>query len=399
MDTVAGYSWPRADKANSPCCAKCTAEAGITPGQVDYVEAHGTGTPVGDPVELQALGTVLAEGRAPNKPCLVGSVKTNIGHTEAASGMAGLIKAAMCLKQGIIPASLHFESPNPKIPWAELPLKVQHSIGPWPTGHGRRYAGVNSFGVTGTNAHVVLEASPEHASFASRVKDDRPTLLAISASTPTALVKLVHSYRTMLDTNEIAYNDLCYSAGVRRTHHSHRLAIVAGDRAVACEALDSFLRGTTHPALVTGQPAAKPPKIAFVFPGQGAQWFGMVRELLDTELVFREAVRRYDAAIYAEAGWSPLAQLLAAETASRLDEIDVIQPTLFAVQAGLATLWQSWGVQPTAVVGHSMGEVTAAYVSWRAKLGGCGPRDLPAKPTAAQGARPRCNGGSGFIAQ
>lgn len=337
--------------------------AGISPGEVAYVEAHGTGTPVGDPVELKALGAVLAEGRAPDRPCIVGSVKTNIGHTEAASGLAGLIKAALCLKYGAIPASLHFETPNPSIPWSDLPLKVQPNLIAWPESGGRRYAGVNSFGVTGTNAHVVLEAAPVREGRKTPIPAAGALLLPISAQSASALTELARAYAELLTAETAQWADVCYSASLRATHLGHRLAVVASDSQGLVAGIEAFLRGEPHAALNVGQAAPEPPRVAFVFPGQGSQWLGMARELLVGEPAFRAALEQCDKVISAETGWSPMAQLLASEADSRLDEIDVIQPTLFAVQVALAALWRAWGIVPTAVVGHSMGEIAAAHVA------------------------------------
>lgn len=339
-------------------------QAGVLPGHVDYLEAHGTGTPAGDPVELKALGAVLAEGRIPGQSCLIGSVKTNIGHTEAASGMAGLIKAVLALTHRTIPASLHFETPNPKIPWSDLPLTIVRKLTPWPD-HGRpAIAGVNSFGVTGTNAHIVLQEAP---SLSRRDRSDaksRPLALPISARTIAAQKALAQRYSdTLAQIDSADVQDLCYSAAVRRSHHEQRLAIVADSREGFAEGLEACLRGEQHPQVCEGQVTAEPPKVAFVFPGQGSQWFGMARELLAHEPAFRAALENCDRAIFAETGWSTIEQLEAAESDSRLGEIDVIQPTLFAIQVALAALWQSWGIVPAAVVGHSMGEIAAAHVA------------------------------------
>ncbi len=336
-------------------------QAGVSPSTIQYVEAHGTGTAVGDPVELQALGTVLGDGRPADSPCIVGSVKTNIGHTEAASGMAGLIKAALSLKHRSIPASLHFETPNPNIPWAELPLRIAQVQTAWPEGAIAR-AGVNSFGVTGTNAHIVLQAAPIVVPNPPR-HERQPLLLPISAHSPVALNALAHSYAELLaQTGTPSAHDICYTAAARRSHHEQRLAIVALDTAGLVAGLESFRLGEPHPGLRIGQ-ATDAPNVVFVFPGQGSQWFGMARRLLANEPVFRDAIARCDAAIHAEAGWSLLEQLAADQASSRLNEIDVIQPTLFAIQVALAAQWRAWGIAPAAVVGHSMGEVAAAHVA------------------------------------
>ncbi len=338
-------------------------DAGISPGEVRYVEAHGTGTSVGDPIETQALGTVLAEGRSENSPCIVGSVKTNIGHTEGAAGVAGIIKAALSLKHREIPASLHFEEPSPSIPWQELPLKVQREIGPWPGGDGPNRAGVSSFGISGTNAHIVLEEAPEAKPI--REEDDTDHLLALSAHAPESLAEMAGAYREfLLDDNGPSLRDVCYTAGVRRAHHDHRLAVAGGSREQLAEHLEAFLRDEPRPGMHSGRKKGDlRRKLVFVFSGQGSQWIGMGQELLEREPAFREAMERCDQAIRQYADWSLLEELAADEERSRLGEVDVVQPAIFAVQASLAALWRSWGVEPDAVVGQSLGEVAAAHVA------------------------------------
>jgi acyl transferase domain-containing protein len=201
--------------------------AGISPGEVQYVEAHGTGTSVGDPVEMQALGAVIGEGRPGESPCVVGSVKTNIGHTEGAAGVAGLIKAVLALEHKTIPPSLHLRAPNPNIPWQDLPLTVQRELGPWPDSPGPARAGVSSFGISGTNAHVVLEEAPEAA--VSTEASATAHLLPLSAHSPEALENTARAYAGFLHGEEgadLSLRDVCYTAGARRTHHAHRLAVV-----------------------------------------------------------------------------------------------------------------------------------------------------------------------------
>ena len=346
--------------------------AGVSPGQVQYVEAHGTGTFLGDPIEAKALGTVLGLDRPPGQPCAVGSVKTNLGHLEAAAGVAGLIKVALALNHLEVPPSLHFQEPNPYIPFDEVCLRVQTTLGPWPTRSGPALAGVSSFGFGGTNAHVVLEEAP-HSDLGMQNgewKINNPEcahLLPLSARSPEALHALAQEYQNSLAAPEstVALRDICYSASVRRSHHDYRLAVTGHSPEQLSEVLGAFLRGEAHPDLSSGpKVSGRRRKLVFVFPGQGSQWFGMGRKLLEQEAVFREILERCDLVMRPYGDWSLLADLTATDAAqSRLNEIDIIQPALFAIQVALAGLWRSWGIEPQAVVGHSMGEVAAAYVA------------------------------------
>ncbi|MGH7311990.1 MAG: type I polyketide synthase, partial [Candidatus Rokuibacteriota bacterium] len=341
--------------------------AGISPGRVQYVEAHGTGTNAGDPVEAMALGTVLAEGRPQDQPCLTGSVKTNIGHTEGAAGVAGLIKTALSLKHRMIPPSLHFQTPNPEIPWKDLPLVVQRALTPWPHHSGPALAGVSSFGISGTNAHAVVEEAP--AASPSSLAGELPGshLVPLSAHTPEALRAMARAWVTFLSgerEESPSLEDLSYTASARRTHHDHRLAVVARSRAELVEHLQAFIQDETRPGLSSGRRLAdRQRKVVFVFPGQGSQWVGMAQALMTQEPVFRAALEECDQVMRRFTGWSLLEELGADETRARLDQLDVVQPALFAVQVALATLWRSWGVEPAAVVGHSMGEVAAAHIA------------------------------------
>ncbi|WP_404790315.1 type I polyketide synthase [Altericista sp. CCNU0014] len=349
---------------------RALANAEATPAEIGYVELHGTGTSLGDPIEAEALGNVLAQGRSPGDRCAVGSVKTNIGHLEAAAGIAGLIKVVLALQHRQIPASLHFQQPNPYIPLAKLPLQVQTTLEPWPGEGAPALAGVSSFGFGGTNAHVILEAAPEAASLASqsRQPDASAYLLPLSAKSPEALKSLAQAYRTFLDRSASesipALQDLCYTASLRRSHHDHRLSIAFRDRSELVEKLQAFDRGELPVGLAAGQrKRSRPPKLAFVFPGQGPQWWAMGRELWHQEPAFRAVLEQCDRLLKAHTDWSLVEELLATEARSRLGETEIAQPALFALQVALVALWQSWGIQPSAVVGHSLGEVAAAYTA------------------------------------
>jgi acyl transferase domain-containing protein len=341
--------------------------AGISPGAVQYVEAHGTGTSVGDPVEVEALAAVLQTDRAPGRRCLLGSIKTNFGHAEGAAGVAGLIKVALALKHRSIPPSLHVEELNPAIRWAELPLAIQRELTPWPASPDGAFAGVSGFGISGTNAHLVLEGISTAGEGASGVSTDVPDahLLVLSGQSRDAVQALARSYRDMLAQPErpFALRDLSYTTIRRRTHHEHRLAVVAHSHQEAAEQLSAFLDGESRPGMSASPEIPKQHKVVFVFPGQGSQWLGMGRELVEREPVFRDSLVECDRALRPYCEWSLFDELLAPEGRSRLAEIDVVQPVLFAIEVALAALWRSWGIEPDAVVGHSMGEIAAAYVA------------------------------------
>ena len=340
--------------------------ADLSPGTVDYVEAHGTGTSLGDAIEAKALGTILAEGRAPGSRCLVGSVKTNIGHLEAAAGVAGLIKVALALRHRMIPPSLNFAEPNPQIPFDTLPLQVAQTLTPWPEKAGRGVAGVSSFGFGGANAHVVLTEAPQVrvTRQADHTAEDRVELLPLSARSPEALAALAGRYELALAAG-VPLADLCYTAGARRGHHDHRLAVVGDSPAELAESLAAYRQGAPHPGLSSAghcRPGQRP-GVVFLFSGQGSQWCGMGQRLYAEEPVFQEALGRCDTAMRPHLHGSVLAELLDDDAPSELSDIGMIQPAIFAVQVALAALWRSWGVEPEAVVGHSMGEVAAAHVA------------------------------------
>ncbi len=337
------------------------ANAGISPGDVSYVEAHGTGTRAGDPIELGALGTVLAEGRTSGEKCVVGSVKTNIGHTEGAAGLAGLIKTILALKHRTLPATLHYQQPNPYIPWDQLPVEVRPELTHLPEDDQPIYAGVSAFGITGTNAHIVLQSTPHNTDHQSPAAKSA-YVLPLSARSPEALVNLAKLYSNL--STDIDLHDLTYTAGAHRTHHDQRLSVVAINHDDLRESLAAFINGERKKGVAASpdQPLS-PRKIAFVFSGQGGQWIGMGRQLAEQELIFRATLEQCDAAMRRYTDWSLLDILMGQGDTSRLEQIDVIQPTIFAIQIAQAALWRSWGIQPDTVIGHSMGEVAAAYVA------------------------------------
>jgi len=357
-----GITVPRKE-AQEALLREALQEAKITPSAVQYIEAHGTGTPVGDPIEASAIGAVMSRGRRAGDRCLIGSVKTNIGHLEAASGIAGLIKTALALKYRQIPPSLHFRAANPLIPLDELQLRVVTELQPWPPCD-RAVAGVNSFGFGGSNAFVILEEPPAIEA-QPRYMDHASKILTVSARSQEALRDLAQSYKQLIqDTPSLSLTDLCYTASVRRSHHQHRLAVVANSREDFIDCLDAFWVGETRAGVASGRGAQSPgPKLAFVFGGMGPQWWGMGRQLIKEERVFQDVLEECDQLLRPLSKWSLIDQLMKDEASSRVGEPDLAQVTNFAIQVALAALWRSWGIYPDAVVGHSAGEKAAAYVA------------------------------------
>ncbi|QFZ20328.1 non-ribosomal peptide synthetase/type I polyketide synthase [Saccharothrix syringae] len=356
-----GITVPNAD-AQVRLIRRVCDEAGITPGDLQYVEAHGTSTPVGDPIEANALGRALGEGRAPGSRCYVGSVKTNIGHTESAAGIAGLIKTTLALKHRLIPPHINLNEVNPKIDLDALPFDIPTEVVAWPEHEGPARAGVNSFGFGGTNAHVLLEEAPARA---ERSADARPaaparTVLPLSARDPGALTELAAGIRRELaDGAELT--DVAHTLAHRRQHHEHRLAVAYSTTEDLVEALAARERGDAHPDVVENQVPAEPQDPVWVFTGMGPQWWGMGRGMLASEPVYREVIERVDAEIRRQAGWSLIEMMAADEADSAMAETWLAQPANFAVQIALAAVWRSRGVRPVAIVGHSTGEAAAFY--------------------------------------
>ncbi|GGC48558.1 type I polyketide synthase [Chelatococcus reniformis] len=339
------------------------AKAGLSAGQIQYVEAHGTGTVVGDRIELQALAAVLGEGRAPERTCVVGSVKSNIGHTESAAGIAGVIKTALALKHRVLPGNLHFEEPHPALAEAPFPMQVRTTAGPFPFPGETIVAGVSAFSFGGANAHVVLQEPP--AARPEPARTEAPLVLPLSAGSHAALRALAAAYVAALRAPDApALADICMTAAVRRRHHDVRLAVVGHTAEQMAGRLEAFLDGQDYPHVVSGEATASGNgKLAFAFSGQGSHWLGMGRDLYALEPAFRDVIDGCDAVLASAAGWSLREQLHADPDASRLDEIDVVQPAIFAVQAALAALIKTWGVVPDVVFGQSMGEIAAAHTA------------------------------------
>jgi len=352
--------------------------AQLAPADIDYVEAHGTGTQLGDPIEVEALGRVMREGRAADRPLLIGSIKTNIGHTEAASGIAGLLKTVMALWNESIPPHLHFTTPNPGIPWASFPLRVPSQSVGWPRGARVRRAGVSSFGFSGTNAHVILEESPivpddaaaaaatNATASASMGAAPGPFLVPISARSEAAIRELASRYAAFLTGHpELQLDSVTATLRTGRAHLTHRAALLADSsldlqRQLAAFAASEQVVDLTEGALRPGEQ----PRVAFLFTGQGAQYAGMGRGLYDSEPVFRAAIDRA-ATVLGPHLPRPFLDVLFPPAGAELalGQTAYTQPALFALGFALSELWRSWGVTPTIVAGHSVGEYVAACVA------------------------------------
>jgi acyl transferase domain-containing protein/aryl carrier-like protein len=374
---TAGMTLP-SQEAQEAVIRQACRTAGVAPTQIQYVEAHGTGTPVGDPIEARALGRVLSAGRPESQPCLIGSVKTNIGHLEAGAGIAGLIKVALALHHRRIPGNLHFECPNPDIDFAGLGLRVPTRCEPWPARSDLALAGINAFGFGGTNAHVVLQEAPRTTAAVVQDREStggearaeagspRPWLVPVSARSAEALRAAAASLEGLVarGPEEVTLGAIAATAALRRHHHEHRLAVVASRKSELAEALRDFAAGRPTVRTTTGRVLGdRPPRIAFVCSGQGPQWWAMGRTLLREEPVFRATIEQCDAVVRRLGSWSLLEELTAGEPDSRIEETAIAQPCLFALQVALAALWASWGVRPEALVGHSVGEVAAAHLA------------------------------------
>ncbi len=342
-------------------------QAGFPPSRVTYMEAHGTGTPVGDPIETNALGNILSQGRDKKNKCLIGSVKTNIGHLESGSGAAGMVKAALVLHKGMVPPNLNFKRPNPNIDFDGLKLKVVTELTPLKTPDGQPpVASVNSFGFGGTNAHIVLEAPPQAAPVAKPAEvAARPLVLPISGKDEHVLRAYADRYRRFLEDESLDLAEVCYSAGARKEHHDKRAVVIGHNVAELREKLRHVAKGHDDvPGVHYGTAADESHPTVFVYTGQGAQWWKMGQELLQSEPVFRRTIEEIDAEVRKLADWSLLEEMTKAnEKDSNINRTYIAQPAIFALQVALTELWKSWGVVPHKVVGHSVGEVAAAYAA------------------------------------
>ncbi|KDN20690.1 type I polyketide synthase [Amycolatopsis rifamycinica] len=328
------------------------ANAGLAPSDVDLVEAHGTGTSLGDPIEAQAL--LATYGQEREQPLWLGSLKSNIGHTQAAAGVASVIKVVQALRHGVMPPTLHVDEPTAQVDWSEGAVELLTEGRDWPRGERPRRAGVSSFGVSGTNAHLIIEEAPEEPAAGAPASADVVPLVVSARSTGS-----LAGQAGRLSGVSVPPAQLAGALVSGRAVLEERAVVVAGSAEEARAGLRALARGAAAPGVVAGT-AGKPGKVVWVFPGQGTQWAGMGRELLDTSPVFAERTKECAAALDQWTGWS-LLDVLRGE--GDLGRVDVLQPACFAVMVGLAAVWESVGVRPDAVVGHSQGEIAAACVS------------------------------------
>ncbi len=368
-----GLAYPNVNSQMSIISNTCR-RAGVDPRSIRYVEAHGTGTVAGDAVEASALGQSAGEGRAPGNELIVGSVKTNIGHLEAGAGLASLIKCALIMKNGLIPPNIHFINPSPSIAFDKLHLRVPTDPEPFAV-EGKRTGqliGINSFGFGGANAFALLEpynavkSGVKKKKAKSFAQANRPCLLPLSARSKEALAGQAARMADYLSVSgeDHGLSTLCRYAFTRRTHHQHRLLAIGGSGAAIADHLRIFSAGEHVSSIISGQVAVNDvQKPVFVFSGQGPQWQGMGRELYEKEPVYRDMIDKCHELLCRRGDYDLLGELSRDEASSRLADTSVAQPAIFALQVALCALLESWGVRPAAVVGHSVGEVAAAYVA------------------------------------
>ena len=352
-------------------------KSAMRPEDIQYFEAHGTGTPVGDPIEINAMGSMLKDRYDDSPPCIIGSVKSNIGHLEAAAGMAGLMKAVLALNSGIIPKNINFNKLNPAIPLTELNLDLALENTDWPDIKGQdRTALVNSFGYGGTNSNVILVESPHVNPVSARLSKEQVGKtplkglsrywLTLSGKQESALLDSARSFRRFIgdENSDVALVDLCYTVACRRDHHKFRAVFSGKNRTELTEALDNYISGVDAPQVTAGTDiSGLNNSLVHVFSGMGTQWLGMGRDLYETEPVFKEAMDKCDQALFQYSGWSLVEKLYNTPEIDLNGHTEVSQPAIFSVQVALSELLASWYIVPDMIVGHSAGEVAAAYVA------------------------------------
>ncbi|WP_160717760.1 non-ribosomal peptide synthetase/type I polyketide synthase [Chitinophaga solisilvae] len=343
---------------------KALHQAGISAAEVQYIETHGTGTRLGDPVEVQALNAVYGRSRSKEQPLLLGAVKSNIGHLEAAAGIAGLMKTVLCLQHRQIPANIHFQTPNRFIPWDDMPVQVVNRLTPWQPASGIRRGAVSAFGLSGTNAHVILEEAP--AVQAVRKAEPPALPLLLSARSQPALNELALRTAGLLKTPGVNLGDIAYTSATGRDHYQYRIAVEVNNPEEAATWLEDYAAGKVRKNILSGDAAVAPAAPAWLFTGQGSQYYGMGRELYAHNGVFRRVIDHCDAWLKTKWDISLVTLLYDMDAAAAnvlLRETRYTQPALFAIGCALAEVWKSWGLQPAMVAGHSVGEYAAAYVA------------------------------------
>jgi amino acid adenylation domain-containing protein/non-ribosomal peptide synthase protein (TIGR01720 family) len=349
---------------------KALTDAGIASGTVQYVEAHGTGTPLGDPVEVQALNAVYGRNRPAGQALVIGAVKSNIGHLEAAAGVAGLIKTLLCLQHGQIPATLHYNKPNRFIPWKDMAIRVADQLMPWPAVTGKRRAAVSAFGLSGTNVHVILEeaeAGTEEVHLSQPVAPFASYPVLLAAKTPESLRALASRYMNYLEHTTTLLPDIAYNTATKRDHFKYRIGLNIASSHEARKALQAYLNNNPHPGLLQGKATSgQKGKLIWLFTGGGSQYWSMGKELYEGNAVFKKIIDHCDG--YLKTCWEfSLLDLLyekdKEEANALLQQMTYFQPAIFAVSCAMAEVWKSWGIVPAMVLGHSMGEYAAAYTA------------------------------------
>ncbi|MBL1074538.1 amino acid adenylation domain-containing protein [Nocardia sp. 2] len=341
------------------------ADAGLTPGDVDVVEAHGTGTTLGDPIEADALLATYGTAHTPDRPLLLGSMKANIGHAQAAAGVAGVIKMVEAMRHGLVPAIPGLNQPTSQVDWSPGTVRPVGESTAWPQSPaGIRRAGISAFGISGTNAHVIVEQAPGAAIARTAESTVAAIALPLSARTESALAdQAARLSKWLTERAELDPLDVSFSLATGRSAFEHRAVVVGRDRDDVRRGLDALAAGEPSAQVVTGRAVDAIGGPVFVFPGQGSQWIGMAAELLDSAPVFADHIAEVERAFAAHVDWSLTDVLRNRAGAADLERVDVVQPALFAVMTSLAKLWESMGVRPAAVIGHSQGEIAAAYVA------------------------------------
>ncbi|MGW1061347.1 type I polyketide synthase [Micromonospora rubida] len=342
---------------------KALENAGLSPADVDALEAHGTGTVLGDPIEAQAVLDVYGRNRPAGRSLLMGSLKSNLTHTQAAAGVGGVIKMVLAMRHGVLPRSLHIDEPSAQVDWSEGDVALLRAATPWPQGGTARRAAVSSFGASGTNAHLVLESAADDP-VAEPVRPGGPVAWALSGRTPAALRDQAARLHARLTAEpDLHPADVGLSLALGRSRFAERAVVVGTGRAELLDALAAVSLGQSANGAVLGTAPAKPGRAVFVFPGLGAEWPGMARELLDSSPAFAARMADCERVFAAHLDWSPVAVVRGEPGAPSIEDVRVLQPVLFSVLVSLAAVWQAYGIEPAAVVGHSQGEVAAACVA------------------------------------